>query len=95
MDRKDIAYLLDQLHADGVTDVRSNPEERRRGQFLAGWRDFAERDRQYASRTLQRLTWRNLGWRLARQHHDPAGVDVLEVRDFFEMAAEVWWQHRS
>jgi hypothetical protein len=65
---------------------------RRGGQFLAGWHDCSERDRIYGPRVLRRLTWHNLGWRLARHHHDPAGVDDREVRDYFEMAEEIWWQ---
>ena len=93
MDRKDIEQLLDQLTADGVTDIRGNPDNRRRGQFLAGWRDYSERERRYAPRTLQQLTWRNLGWRIAREHHDPAGVDDLEIRDHYDIAEALWW-HR-
>lgn len=92
MDRKEIENLLDQLDADGVTDVRASPDGRRRAQFLAGWRDYSERDRHYVPSVLQRLTWRNLGWRLARLHHDPASVDVLEVRDYHDIAEQIWWQ---
>ena len=92
MDRQKIENLLDQLEEDGVNDVRGNPNGRRRGQFLVGWRDYSERDRHYVRSVLRRLTWRNLGWRLASLHHDPAGVDVLEIRDYYDIAEQIWWQ---
>lgn len=95
MDRDEIKNLLDQLGADGVTDVRANPDDYRWRQFLTGWRDYSERDRHYVPQVLRRLTWRNLGWRLAREHHDPAGLDKLEIRDHYEIAEAIWWQrHR-
>ena len=92
MNRDDVAQLLEGLAADGVTDVRANPDDYRWRQFLAGWRDFSERERHYVPRVLRQLTWRNLGWRLAREHHDPAGIDRLEVRDHYELAESIWWE---
>lgn len=88
----DIEELLDQLATDGVRDVRGKPDPYRRGQFLAGWRNLSERQRQYRPRTLRQLTWHNLGWRLAREHHDPAGIDKREVYDLYEIAESIWWQ---
>lgn len=47
-------------------DGRSPPDERRRGQFRAGWDDVTARGKRYGESTLKRLTWRNLGYRLGR-----------------------------
>ena len=92
MDKATISTLLDRLASEGVQDVRKNPDSNRRGQFLAGWHDHSERERVYGSSTLQDLTWHNLGWRLARLHDDPAGIDDDEIRDVFARAEEVWWE---
>lgn len=92
MERKDIEGLLDQLATEGVRDVRGNPDPNRRGQFLSGWRDNSERSRHCGAQVLRQLTWHNLGWRLARIHHDPAGIDKREVYDLYELAEAIWWQ---
>ena len=92
MDKTTVATLLDRLASEGVQDVRKNPDSNRRGQFLAGWHDHSEREQVYGRRVLQDLTWHNLGWRLARLHHDPAGIDDDEIRDTFARAEEVWWE---
>lgn len=46
------------------TDVRNAPEGRRRGNFRAGWKDAAQREKQYKPSALNTLTWQNLGYRL-------------------------------
>lgn len=94
MNTTTISDLLERLDEDGVVDVRADPDTNRRGQFLAGWHDHSERNRTYVDRTLQQLTWHNLGWRLARQHHDAAGIDDDEVRDLFAAAEGLWWKRR-
>ena len=45
-------------------DESNPPDGSRRGQFKAGWRDAAERGREYRKDMLERLTWHNLGYRL-------------------------------
>lgn len=58
-------------------DKRCPPDERRRGQFRAGWADAAKRGVVYADGTLERLTWRNLGYRLGHRFGDrlPEQID--------------------
>ena len=90
-----ITDLLDRLEADGIIDGRAAPDTNRRGQFLAGWHDHSERGQTYTARTLQTLTWHNLGWRLARQHPDPAGLDNDEIRDLFDAAESLWYRRRA
>jgi putative restriction endonuclease len=64
-------------------DKRRPPDERRRGQFRAGWEDATKRGEVYAGGTLERLTWRNLGYRLGRHFGDQveeqldAAFDIL------------------
>jgi hypothetical protein len=94
MDATTISKLLEQLDEEGVVDVRRNPDTNRRGHFLAGWHDHSERNQIYVERTLQQLTWHNLGWRLARTHVDAAGIDDDEVRDLFAAAEDLWWKRR-
>lgn len=93
MDATTIGNLLEELEDEGVVDVRGNPDTNRRGQFLAGWHDHSKRNQIYVERTLQQLTWHNLGWRLARDHVDAAGIDD-EVRDLFAAAEDLWWKRR-
>ena len=95
MDPNTINDLLDRLEADGIVDIRANPDTNRRGQFLAGWHDHSERNQTYGARVLQKLTWHNLGWRLAQLHDDPAGLDDDEIRDLFTAAEDLWWQGRT
>jgi len=67
-------------------DVRSPPNDRRRAQFRAGWFDGRTSGQPYRGATLRRLTWRNLGYRLAcymGSHTEHAGLDAL----FDELAA--------
>lgn len=65
-------------------DNRNFPEERRRGQFRAGWQDATHRNKKYAKGTLQRLTWRNLGFRLGRHFGEQT---VQEVDGVFDLLA--------
>ena len=63
---------------DYESDVRRQPDERRRGQFRTGWEDAAKRGGFYAPQTRKRLTWRNLGNRLGDQFGDktPRQIDA-------------------
>lgn len=47
-----------------AVDLREPPNERSRAQFRAGWADATKRQRTYLPSTLERLTWRNAGYRL-------------------------------
>ncbi len=73
------AFTLFRYHRDD----RHPPDERRRGQFRAGWEDATKRGQFYSNDTLKRLTWHNLGDRLGRDFGDQtlgqinAAFDVL------------------
>jgi hypothetical protein len=58
-------------------DGRNPPDGNRRGQFKAGWRDAAERGQVYQEEALERLAWKNLGYRLGQ---------MFGVRDEDEIA---------
>jgi hypothetical protein len=61
MTTSEVEQLFEQLRFE--KDDRNPPDERRRGQFKAGWEDATVRGKVYAENTLQWLTWRNLGYR--------------------------------
>lgn len=68
-------------------DVRHPPDERRRGQFCAGWGDPAERGEVYATETLEQLTWHNLGYRFGKHFgHQPPE----EIERAFEVLARLY-----
>jgi endonuclease/exonuclease/phosphatase family metal-dependent hydrolase len=86
MDEKQIRRVLNAIPGD-VEDIRGNPDSRRRAQFKAGWRNYAVRDRRYTERALQRLTWNNLGYRLAQAEIEPAVTENDELDEIFDAAA--------
>jgi hypothetical protein len=68
-------------------DERRRPDERRRGQFFAGWLDATTRGKLYSSQTLKRLTWHNLGYRLGKRFGDQPSDRIGEA---FEKAAALY-----
>ena len=64
MTTSEVAQLFGRLRFG--RDDRNPPDERRRGQFKAGWEDATVRGEVYAENTLQWLTWHNLGYRFGR-----------------------------
>ena len=64
MTTSEVEQLFGQLRFE--RDDRDPPDERRRGQFKAGWEDATVRGKVYAENTLQWLTWHNLGYRFGR-----------------------------
>lgn len=60
-----------------LNDIRKTPTAGRRNQFFTGWQDAATHRKTYTDTTLQRLTWRNLGYRLGQQ----LGEQSTEVID--------------
>jgi hypothetical protein len=74
-----ISAGIEQLFArlEYERDVRHPPDERRRGQFRAGWEDATERGDVYATETLERLTWHNLGYRFGKHfgHQSSEKID--------------------
>ncbi len=80
-----IEQALASLHYDD--DARRAPDERRRGQFRAGWEDVIERGEVYAEATLRRLTWHNLGYRFGQQF---GRVTPEEIDETYELLADLW-----
>ena len=54
--------LFDDINRDGVVDIRKPPDGPRKGQFMQGWRKSLAGETP-GGRTLEKLTWNNLGWR--------------------------------
>lgn len=67
-------------------DVRNPPDADRKKRFKIGWqRAVAGRD--YVPKTLEDLTWDNMGWRMGKLHGE-ASAQVIEA--FFEVEATLW-----
>ena len=65
-------------------DVRKPPDNLRRGQFKAGWRDSVfERCPPYSPKAMKKLTWRNLGYRWAGTDLGSADADVEGTYESF------------
>jgi len=64
-------------------DERNPPDRNRRGQFKAGWRDAAERGWEYQKSTLERLAWKNLGYRLGEKFGPRDGDDIDAAYECF------------
>ncbi len=62
MQKYDCEALLSEFVYD--TDVRKPPDGFRRERFRTGWEDVTIREKVYAEKTLKRLTWQNLGYRM-------------------------------
>lgn len=72
--------LFDDMNRDGVVDIRKPPDGPRKGQFMQGWKDsMAGHTR--GSRSLEKLTWNNLGWRAGEATKVCAGVDPERTHD--------------
>lgn len=68
-------------------DERRPPDERRRGQFCAGWEDATRRGEVYSAGTLERLTWRNLGYRLGKHFGDQ---EPEQIKGAFDVLASLY-----
>lgn len=62
-------------------DVRKPPDGLRSGRFRQGWRDAAVRNKDY--KTLQRLAWQNLGFRLGERLGDASDAEIDEAYSCF------------
>jgi 5-methylcytosine-specific restriction endonuclease McrA len=71
-------------------DERNQPDNARLGAFRRGWADGLKHDVVYTSDAMQRLTWQNLGNRLAKKFGDP-GQATIEV--VFEHLSTLWHRH--
>jgi len=60
-------------------DIRLPPDERRQVIFRVGWEDATIRHKQYTARTLKRLTWCNLGYRMGQRFGPWAEGQITNV----------------
>lgn len=68
-------------------DERKAPDAHRRSKFLVGWEDANQRRKVYTEEALERLTWKNLGYRLGRRFGELAPAEIDAVFDYL---SEVW-----
>ena len=68
-------------------DERKAPDEHRRGKFLKGWEDATQRGSLYSDEALERLTWKNLGYRLGNRF---GARSADEIDGVFHYLAEIW-----
>ncbi|HVO26221.1 MAG TPA: endonuclease/exonuclease/phosphatase family protein [Candidatus Margulisiibacteriota bacterium] len=85
MTTNEVAQLFGRLHFE--RDDRDPPDERRRGQFQAGWEDATVRGEIYAESTLQHLTWHNLGYRFGRLVGHRSRTEIDEA---YKMLADLY-----
>ncbi len=71
-------------------DVRSRPDNLRRGRFKAGWKDFTVRKQEFSEATLKRLTWHNTGYRFGKRFGDWTDEEIIQV---YEMLANLFRLH--
>lgn len=77
-----LSEAYDAVMAECPRDIREPLTSGREVQFGTGWRDAAEGRRTYTARTLARITWRNLGYRLAQREGVAAACDESTALDF-------------
>jgi putative restriction endonuclease len=70
-------------------DARNPPDKRRRGQFKVGWNDSTIHGGTYDERSLKRLTWRNLGYRLGKIYDVRDEGDIEETYECFATHYEI------
>ena len=64
---RDEVRKLEAIAARGdLNDVRSPPDKGGKTAFLGGWTKALKGGKPYTAKTLRRLTWHNLGYRLAQ-----------------------------
>lgn len=68
-------------------DRRKAPDLSRRRQFRIGWDDFTKRRKIFSPDTLEKLTWRSLGYRMAIQFGD---VPEGSIDFAFDVLAASW-----
>ncbi len=71
-------------------DERTAPDEHRRSKFLVGWDDATQRHQVYEAEAMQRLTWKNLGYRLGQRFGALEHADI----DAVFTALATGWQPR-
>ena len=85
---RQVRALLDELDDAGVKEGRGHPTPGRRRQFTSGWNDRLQRALRYHPRTLETLTWRNLGYRLAGWRTGPQADRPAHRDDLYDVAAQ-------
>jgi putative restriction endonuclease len=80
-DIQDCEKIISELKCE--KDIRKYPDNLRRGQFNNGWEDAVIRQQVYSPLTLQRLTWRNLGYRTGKHFGENPVNEVNQIFDLF------------
>ena len=65
------------------TDVRKDPDNRRRGQFRAGWNKATDGGTIGDKKLLAELTWHNLGFRAGQAFGQATATTIDGVYDRF------------
>ena len=73
-------------------DERKAPDEHRREKFVKGWSEGALGTAVYSEEALERLTWKNLGYRLGKQF---GALETARIDGVFEHLSAVWRQARA
>ena len=79
--KEQLHHLFDDMNRKGVVDIRKPPDRRRKGQFLQGWKDSLAGTTR-GGKSLEKLTWNNLGWRAAEATKVCTDVDPKQVYDY-------------
>ena len=66
-----------------TTDARKAPDKIRRSRFHGGWSDATNYQKTYEPKTLKKLTWTNLGYRLGKQFGTRSEIEIDSLFDRF------------
>jgi 5-methylcytosine-specific restriction protein A len=77
---------LDEVFAnlDYREDARAPADEGRRRAFIHGWKDGADREKDYDKSSLRQLTWQNFGFRLGKEFGVLREDQIFEVFTHFD-----------
>ena len=81
MNQLDCVSLLSEMGYE--KDIREMPDNRRKGQFKAGWEDFTIRGNTHNENSLKSLTWNNLGNRLGKELSPKSPDEIYEIYECF------------
>ena len=83
----EVRNILRRLSLSEIREFRYPPDNRRRGQFKAGWEDFTTgRHANYTEETLERLTWHNLGYRFGKE----VGSSTDDINTYYDHLVHLW-----
>ncbi len=83
MQKYDCKTLLSEFIYD--IDARKTPDGFRREKFRNGWEDFTIREKIYEEKTLKRLTWQNLGYRMGVAFGEKTSDELYSAYEQFAL----------